>query len=114
MELYLFRPDEHKKLYGCANITVEDVSLDKRQHFVKGIITIVLSAVYYRDVTSSVMHEMKKCIRTSSSGQQKHIGDQQGYPQPTEVELSHRRLRLKAKMKICARQSAEEKFLTSA
>uniref|UniRef100_A0A915DHR0 Uncharacterized protein n=1 Tax=Ditylenchus dipsaci TaxID=166011 RepID=A0A915DHR0_9BILA len=47
MELYLFRPEEHHRLYGCANITVEDVPLEKRQHITEGVITIVLCAIYY-------------------------------------------------------------------
>uniref|UniRef100_A0A915E4H6 Uncharacterized protein n=1 Tax=Ditylenchus dipsaci TaxID=166011 RepID=A0A915E4H6_9BILA len=47
MELYLFRPEEHKRLYNCDNITVEDVPLEKRQNAVEGVILIVLTIIYY-------------------------------------------------------------------
>uniref|UniRef100_A0A915E485 Uncharacterized protein n=1 Tax=Ditylenchus dipsaci TaxID=166011 RepID=A0A915E485_9BILA len=47
MELYLFRPEEHQRLYGCSNITVEDVPLEKRQHVVEGVIIIALTVIYY-------------------------------------------------------------------
>uniref|UniRef100_A0A915DGH3 Uncharacterized protein n=1 Tax=Ditylenchus dipsaci TaxID=166011 RepID=A0A915DGH3_9BILA len=49
MELYLFRPKQHYRLYGCANITVEDVPLEKRQHITEGVIIIALTATYYAD-----------------------------------------------------------------
>uniref|UniRef100_A0A915E673 Uncharacterized protein n=1 Tax=Ditylenchus dipsaci TaxID=166011 RepID=A0A915E673_9BILA len=47
MELYLLRPEEHHRLYGCINISVDEVPLEKRQHVTEGFITIVLAAIYY-------------------------------------------------------------------
>uniref|UniRef100_A0A915D1Y7 G-protein coupled receptors family 1 profile domain-containing protein n=1 Tax=Ditylenchus dipsaci TaxID=166011 RepID=A0A915D1Y7_9BILA len=47
MELYLLHPEKHRQLYGCINITVEDVPLEERQHIPEGIIFIALAAFYY-------------------------------------------------------------------
>uniref|UniRef100_A0A915EHV0 Uncharacterized protein n=1 Tax=Ditylenchus dipsaci TaxID=166011 RepID=A0A915EHV0_9BILA len=47
MELYIFHPEEHKRLYSCFNISVDEVPLEKRQHIVEGSIVLVLTTIYY-------------------------------------------------------------------
>uniref|UniRef100_A0A915E7T3 Uncharacterized protein n=1 Tax=Ditylenchus dipsaci TaxID=166011 RepID=A0A915E7T3_9BILA len=60
MELYFFRPEEHHRLYGCIDITVQDVPLEKRKHVVEGLITIVLTAIYYSGKT--VLRQQKMML----------------------------------------------------
>uniref|UniRef100_A0A915ETG3 Small ribosomal subunit protein eS28 n=1 Tax=Ditylenchus dipsaci TaxID=166011 RepID=A0A915ETG3_9BILA len=47
MELYYFRPEEYRRLYGCTNFTIEDVAFEERQHIAEGLFSIVLGTVYY-------------------------------------------------------------------
>uniref|UniRef100_A0A915CNG4 Uncharacterized protein n=1 Tax=Ditylenchus dipsaci TaxID=166011 RepID=A0A915CNG4_9BILA len=49
MELYIFHPEEQQKLYGCINITIENVPFEKRQHFTEGLSPLrwLLSTISY-------------------------------------------------------------------
>uniref|UniRef100_A0A915D1A5 Uncharacterized protein n=1 Tax=Ditylenchus dipsaci TaxID=166011 RepID=A0A915D1A5_9BILA len=47
MNKILFEPQEFNRLYNCNNFHIEEVPLEKRQHFYKSVILIVLTTIYY-------------------------------------------------------------------
>uniref|UniRef100_A0A915CTZ3 Uncharacterized protein n=1 Tax=Ditylenchus dipsaci TaxID=166011 RepID=A0A915CTZ3_9BILA len=47
MNIFLFQSEEFSRLYSCNKIHIEDVPLEKRQHFYKSIVLILLTIIYY-------------------------------------------------------------------
>uniref|UniRef100_A0A915DJ28 Uncharacterized protein n=1 Tax=Ditylenchus dipsaci TaxID=166011 RepID=A0A915DJ28_9BILA len=45
--IYLFRPEAYQRLYGCINITVDEIPLENRLHIKEGVIFITLAIIYY-------------------------------------------------------------------
>uniref|UniRef100_A0A915CY72 Uncharacterized protein n=1 Tax=Ditylenchus dipsaci TaxID=166011 RepID=A0A915CY72_9BILA len=47
MEIYLFRREQFNRLYNCSKINIKDIPLELRVHTGKGLIVIILCAIFY-------------------------------------------------------------------